>query len=169
MKLLILDLDGTIRKPKPGKGFIDKPDDQEPIDRAFPAIKRYQKNGWEIYGCTNQGGVVAGFKSLEDCLDEQYKTLTLFPQMKAVYLCPDKGSTCWRVDAWNRQKYGRSKYSYRKPGIGMLKAIVEDFQENGGEKPEKILMVGDMETDKQAAIAANIGFMWADRWRNTNL
>lgn len=29
---------------------------------------------------------------------------------------------------------------------------------------EEVLMVGDMETDKEAAIAAHIKFMWASEW-----
>ena len=94
MKLLILDLDGTIRKPKSSNKFIDKPDDQEPIKGAKEAVRKYSANGWHIYGCTNQAGVAAGYKSLEDCLQEQFNTLKLFPQMEAVFFCPNYGETC---------------------------------------------------------------------------
>lgn len=53
MKLLILDLDGTVRIKKGGvigefeSGFIDSPEDQEIIPGAMSAIKKYHSEGLE--------------------------------------------------------------------------------------------------------------------------
>ncbi len=89
MKILLVDCDGTIRQPKSGAKFIDKPTDQEPIPGAVEAIDHYHSEGWLIIGVTNQAGVAAKHKSLKDCVQEQQYTLRLFPQLEAIYFCPD--------------------------------------------------------------------------------
>ncbi|MEH1788842.1 MAG: hypothetical protein V7L23_25500 [Nostoc sp.] len=63
MKLLILDLDGTVRRPKSGAKFINNPHDQEIIPEAQRAIAHYKSQCWIIVGATNQGGVAAGKNS----------------------------------------------------------------------------------------------------------
>ncbi len=45
MKILLLDLDGTIRRPTSGK-FIEAPNDQEPIEGAIKTIEIYHQEGW---------------------------------------------------------------------------------------------------------------------------
>jgi hypothetical protein len=73
--LLLLDLDGTVRETKSGQDFINSPDDQTLKIGVFDLIKRAHEIGWGIFGVTNQGGVRAGFKSLKDCIQEQFITL----------------------------------------------------------------------------------------------
>ena len=46
MRLLLLDLDGTVRESASGAKFINKPDDQVLIDGALKAIRAYQSAGW---------------------------------------------------------------------------------------------------------------------------
>ena len=48
MKILFLDLDGTVRKTKSGATFINDPYDQELIPGVENAIARYK--GWKIFG-----------------------------------------------------------------------------------------------------------------------
>jgi D-glycero-D-manno-heptose 1,7-bisphosphate phosphatase len=57
MKILFLDLDGTIRETKSGAKFINDPYDQKAIDGANTACDQYHKKGWNLIGITNQGGV----------------------------------------------------------------------------------------------------------------
>ena len=58
-KLLMLDLDGTIRQCKSNPGeFINDPLDQKLIPGVTKAIARY--SDWEIVGITNQSGVASG-------------------------------------------------------------------------------------------------------------
>ncbi|WP_414755593.1 hypothetical protein [Anabaena sp. CCY 9910] len=45
-KLLILDLDGTVRRPKSGAKFINTPLDQEIIPEAAKAIAFYKSEGY---------------------------------------------------------------------------------------------------------------------------
>lgn len=56
-KLLLLDCDGTIREPRSGAKFIQRPEDQKIIAGADKAIAHYHQEGWILVGITNQGGV----------------------------------------------------------------------------------------------------------------
>lgn len=91
-KLLILDMDGTVRRPKSGAKFINDPLDQEIIPEAQRAIASYKAQGYIIVGATNQGGVAAGHKQLEDAIQEQYQTLRLCPEIHHIYFCPDNAN-----------------------------------------------------------------------------
>ncbi len=96
MKLLMLDLDGTVRKPLSGDRFIQHPTDQCIIEGADRAIAYYHREGYVIVGISNQEGVAAGHKSLSDCFLEQRHTLNLFPQISEICFCPDfEGLECW--------------------------------------------------------------------------
>ncbi|MBD2437403.1 polynucleotide kinase [Nostoc sp. FACHB-110] len=150
-KLLILDMDGTVRRPKSARSkFIDDPLDQEVIPEAQRAIAHYKAQDWIIVGATNQGGVAAGHKQLEDAIQEQYQTLKLCPQIWCIYFCPDyEGLFCWlstlkseEVSSPIHLGWG-AKYrgSFRKPGAGMLLAAIENGL--GYRKPEhQVLYVG---------------------------
>lgn len=52
-KLLLLDLDGTIRQTKSAKKFINTPTDQEPIPGAIEAIDKYASDEYLIIGFSN--------------------------------------------------------------------------------------------------------------------
>lgn len=156
-KILFLDLDGTVRMPKSGSRFIQSPDDQALIPGVAAAIAKFST--YEIIGITNQGGVAAGYKSLEDCISEQMRTMELLPAIKEINFCIDfAGKIAYRL--------GRSKSlillpegpNYRKPGPGLLLAYLELFPLF----PDYAIMIGDREEDRQAAYAAGIDFMWAE-------
>lgn len=172
-KLLLLDCDGTIREPVSNSKFIQHPHDQRLIKEAEKTIIDYHGKGWAIYGITNQGGVAAGHKSLDDAIKEQFYTLKLIPAMSGIYFCPDfKGDKVYFTCEFFAAGYKRSNFphpnvpsellysSFRKPGSGMLMLAI-DFLE---EYPSEILMVGDRHEDHQAAEAANINFLWAEDW-----
>lgn len=164
-KILLVDCDGTIRQPKSGAKFINKPDDQEPIPGAVEAIDHYFQKGWLIVGITNQAGVAAGHKSLKDCVKEQQYTLELFPQIKTIYFCPDfEGKLCYCVtpNSYDQLTVWQPGINFRKPGGGMLIKALIDFEGDNSEA----WMIGDRPEDEQAAAAAEINFMWADIWRN---
>jgi D-glycero-D-manno-heptose 1,7-bisphosphate phosphatase len=167
IKILLVDLDGTCRESINGDTFINDPYNQKLIDGVQEAIARY--HDWKIIGITNQGGVIAGKKSLENCFEEQRQTLKLIPQMWMILFCTDNGSTMFRLSQRmlelhgmpvmvNRPNFG----NFRKPNPGMINFALKLFKE----KPEQILMVGDRPEDQQAAANAGINFMWAEDWRN---
>lgn len=167
MKILFLDLDGTVRRTKSGATFINDPYDQELIPGVEEAIACYQE--WKIIGVTNQGGVGAGYKSLESCILEQRQTINLLPQMSLLLFCTDNGETMYRIvvqsGASNKIPAlckSTSFGNFRKPGPGMVNFGLNYF----GEKPKQVLMVGDRPEDQQCAANASIPFMRAEEWRN---
>ncbi|MEG4420809.1 HAD-IIIA family hydrolase [Microcoleus sp. LAD1_D5] len=167
MNILFLDLDGTVRRSCSGKTFINDPKDQELIPGVKEAIAQY--SDWLIVGITNQGGVLAGHKSLANCIREQSFTLELIPQMERIYFCPDNGETCYLVSHEEREGYQAywdcdrltTTRKYRKPEPGMIEAALESLKSS----PEKALFVGDRAEDELAANRADIPFMWAEIWR----
>lgn len=167
-KILFLDLDGTCRRTKSGETFINDPYDQELIPGVEDAIARY--HDYKIIGVTNQGGVIAGYKSLENCFEEQRQTLKLLPQMSLLLFCTDNGDTMFRLSQQGLKMHGmpimtnsRNHFgNFRKPNPGMIVFGLLYSRE----KLEEVLMVGDRPEDQQAANNANIPFMWAEEWRN---
>ncbi len=166
MKLLFLDCDGTIREPASGERFIQYPKDQRIISGADKAIKYYRQHHWTIIGVTNQGGVAAGFKTLEDAIAEQQYTLEILREMFWICFCPDDGQTAYIVTRKKVQKFTRELFAnFRKPGCGMIEVTIREFLKAGMSLDSAYLMVGDRSDDQQCAATANIDFIWADQWR----
>ena len=167
MKILFLDLDGTVRKTKSGATFINDPYDQELIPGVQDAIARH--HNWLIIGITNQGGVGAGYKSLESCILEQQQTLKLISAMSCIYFCPDDGQKCFLVCDNNSPisylEIARPdlKGSFRKPNPGMIKLALE--RQKSDKSIIQYMMVGDRTEDQECAANANIPFLWAKDWR----
>ncbi len=162
--LLIVDMDGTVREPRSGNKFIERPGDQKVISGAEGAIAYFADEGWKIIGVTNQAGVEAGKKSLTNCVKEQQQTMILLPEIEEVYFCPDfAGKKCYCVTPAEVKDYSKHELSgtFRKPKPGMLLLVMEIY--NAG----KIMFVGDRPEDKQAANLAKIKFQQADNWRRT--
>lgn len=66
-KILALDMDGTIIKPK-GKGKFAKDADDWVLlyDKVPPKLKEYHEKGYKIVIMTNQGGIEKGHTKLSD-------------------------------------------------------------------------------------------------------
>lgn len=157
-KILFTDLDGTIREPLSGGKFISNPSDQQLIPGIERAIAHFMREGnWELIGVTNQAGVAAGHKSLDDCIQEQLRTMDLLPAIKEINFCTDfEGTTAYRVSRAGELVKLPPGENYRKPGAGMLTQYLETYPLY----PEYALMIGDREEDRMAAKAAGIDFMW---------
>ena len=162
-RVLVLDLDGTVRRSKraattkSGNDFISGPDDVELFHDAEDVIWEYKReHDALVVGVTNQGGVAHGFKTPAMCDAEVDATLRLFRRdpftvVKTAY-CDDRG----KVEPW------RHRSLLRKPGYGMLVLCEVELWELGvivdwGNS----LMVGDREDDKGCADSADIAFRWA--------
>jgi D-glycero-D-manno-heptose 1,7-bisphosphate phosphatase len=168
--LLLLDKDGTLVRPKSRGKYVQKPWDQKPIAGVQKVVTQYKRNGLTIVVCSNQGGVEAGNKTLQEAMQEMKFCLELFPEIEECYFCPDlKGKEClryWRNENWqdnhilytvnsNQTKELKIQGKYRKPGPGML--LLARQIHNASE----CLFVGDRPEDEAAANAANIPFVWA--------
>lgn len=164
--VLFLDCDGTIRRAIANpNGFISHPFDQELIAGAKRAIDKYVADDWVLIGITNQAGVAAGHKSLQDCIVEQARTLEL-AGLESVFFCPDfAGLQCYQVLNIERdcialhEQEDRWIGQYRKPQAGMLLNAIDIYA------PQEILFIGDSQKDDHgAAIAANVPFKFACDW-----
>lgn len=161
-KILFLDLDGTVRQAKSGATFINDPYDQELIPGVVEAIAKYST--WTVVGVTNQAGVEAHKKTLDDCIKEQMYTMQLLPQIQCINLCTTfNGSDGYRCYSYGDVINLPSGRNYRKPSAGMLMQFIEDYHSL---PLEEILMVGDRAEDEQCARNAEINFIWAEDWRN---
>lgn len=164
-----------MRQAKSGATFISIPHDQELIPGVKEAITRYPNH--LLIGITNQGGVAAGKKSLEDAIEEQKYTIKLVPRLYYIYFCPDfEGKQCYRVVdvdgvircAAINFEYGDDLQQWqglcRKPNHGMIEIAIAEHSLKVNR--QESLFVGDRPEDQAAALAANIPFMWANQWRN---
>jgi D-glycero-D-manno-heptose 1,7-bisphosphate phosphatase len=162
MGLLMVDLDGTLREPLSGQQYFQNPQDQRIVPGADLAIQSYPMD-WMIVGITNQGGVAAGHKSIQQCIQEQQYTLQLFPELQEIYFCPDfAGRKCFRVTRHNVHNHSKTKWSgqYRKPRSGMLQLAMARHHY----PPQNSFYVGDRPEDEQAAQRAGVPFQWAWDW-----
>lgn len=162
-KLLILDKDGTIINPNSGK-FVDAPWHQLPIPYVYEQLTDMKKADWTIAIASNQAGIAAGHKSLDQTFLEFRYCLELFPMIDSAFFCPDfQGLDCWRV--WgdckpdHRILYGNGWTStgqklapFRKPDPGMLQLIQDIYP------ADQVVFAGDRPEDAQAAAALDIPF-----------
>ncbi len=178
--LLMLDLDGTVRRPIEGEWC--KGENQQLFPGVRQVIDYWKRRGWVVVGVTNQGGVHYGNKSYKECVMEQRITARC-AGLKYVYFCPNLGEYCNRISPvlWQRNidMYARPAFTYRKPGEGMLiEAITWFADEYYSASPYaaqamlsanifKCIMVGDRPEDKEAANRIKgCGFIDAALWRN---
>lgn len=184
-KLLLLDKDGTLISPKSGAKFVNSPWDQAAIPGVQEAIDAYVSADWKPVIISNQGGVAAGHKTLEEAILEMRFVLELFPAIEEAYFCPDfEGEECWKVwsdcSEQHRIKYQNEivlmprgydareidnyvdgispEKNFRKPGPGMLRLAIDNHTAS------ESLFVGDRPEDEGAAMAAKIPFKWAKDW-----
>jgi D-glycero-D-manno-heptose 1,7-bisphosphate phosphatase len=145
---------------------------------AIATMKQFKSKSFTIIGASNQGGVGKGHKSLENCIAEQAYTLELAYEadvaINEILFCPDyEGKTCLGVDGWMEENFISSSRDYseqykdcssfRKPSGGMIE-LARFLYEDPFDKNE-IIFVGDRTEDEQAARAANVQFISADKWR----
>lgn len=167
-KLLLVDKDGTLVRPKYGK-YVEKPWEQKALEGVEENLCRYFRQNWVICVISNQGGVEAGYKLLESCILEMQYVLELFPVVSECFFCPDfQGNDCYRIWRGGFVKYTPSCLDvshlqlaglFRKPNPGMLKLASYIYPS------DQIVYVGDREEDLKAAEAAKIKFMDASAWR----
>ena len=170
-KVLLLDKNGTLVKPRSDSNFVQDPWDQEAIPDVKQKLEDYQEKGWECLIISNQGGIGAGYKTIESTINEMRFCLELFPQIKEAFFCPDfQGDECYRVWGkgeesqilYNRKSWGVAELGiegkFRKPNPGMLILAAHLYG------AEKLLMIGTREEDALAASKAKIKFLWHEEW-----
>lgn len=170
MKLLLLDLDGTVREPASGSRFIQYPYDQRVIPGAEDAIKKAHRSGVRIIGISNQLATAELLKvrggdykqNLKCTIEEQLYTLKILPQIESIYFCPNQGNSWYHVRRGEiKWVIDLSTFEYRKPKPGLLLLAMNDAKIERWD----CLYIGDRPEDEQAAKAAGIAFLCSDLWR----
>jgi D,D-heptose 1,7-bisphosphate phosphatase len=145
-KALFLDRDGVINIDH---GHVFEKEEFHFVGGIFDLCKRAQDLGYLIIVVTNQAGIAKGFYS-----EEQFLELTKWMEEEFVnrgikisktFYCP------YHVEA-KIEKY-RKDSEDRKPNSGMLLKAIEEFNIDA----KKSIMIGDKESDIEAASGANVG------------
>jgi len=137
-KAVFLDRDGVINVDK---AYVSKIEDFEFCQGVFEALTHFQNLGYLLIIVTNQSGIGRGYYSEEDFQILSTWMRKEFLHVKitidAVYHCPhapEENCGC------------------RKPKSGMFLKAIEDFDIDVANS----WMIGDNQTDIQAAIGAGI-------------
>lgn len=142
-KAIFVDLDGTVRKTKSGKVCPNHPDDQEVMEGRYDKLWDYKNKGYKIVAVTNQGGIGLGYMTNARCKevlkDLDNKMGGVFDKMLYAPAKPD------------------ANHPWTKPNPGMIHAAAKDL----GIDLKKSIMVGDRDSDKEAARNAGVKFHWA--------
>ncbi|MBW4675910.1 MAG: HAD-IIIA family hydrolase [Desmonostoc geniculatum HA4340-LM1] len=178
MKILFVDIDGTLTETVSGHTFKQHSQDVKVMEGADKAVAHFHRQGWTVIGISNQGGCSAidpetgkPRKSIEDAIAEMQFTMKLLPEIISIYFCPDfEGCECWRVLQLSASEIGKEKPqfigTYRKPSPGMILHNLESIE------VEECWMVGDRPEDEQCAVNAGAGInfcpanVWRDRFRS---
>lgn len=144
-KALFLDRDGVINVDH---GYVGSRDRFEWVDGAREAIRYATASGWHVFIVTNQSGVARGYydeaavHALLDWIGDEARAAG--GTIDDARYCP------YHPDA-TVETY-RQRHPWRKPLPGMLLDLIEAWALD----PVRAVMVGDQESDMQAAAAAGI-------------
>ena len=138
MNVVYLDRDGTIVQD-PLDARVDKLEKIELFPDTIEALKYFANNNFSVVIITNQAGIAEGRMSEQDFRVVHREVL----RQLAV-----SGVTILRT--YMNGEAGPNASEWRKPGPKMLLQAAEDFKHD----LSKIYMVGDNQTDVEAAINA---------------
>lgn len=142
---IFLDRDGVINVDV---GYPYRKEDLQLIDGAGAAIARMNNSGFLVIVVTNQSGVGRGYFTEEDV--HRFHNLIVAElqhynaHIDAFYLCPYHPDA--KIEAY------RQDHSDRKPKAGMIERAIQEWPVDR----KRSFLIGDRETDVQAAHNANI-------------
>lgn len=160
VKLLVLDLDGTVRHGKDELGrFVNTAADVVIFPEAVTLMRRWKENGGRIIAVSNQGGIALGFLDFDECTRAMVRTHELSDKLF------DKIAWCRHHPDAADPEYARCWC--RKPSPGLLIETALDLARATKEyyPPYMGLFVGDRPEDEQCAALSGFPFMWAKDWR----
>ncbi|MCD1631094.1 D-glycero-beta-D-manno-heptose 1,7-bisphosphate 7-phosphatase [Marinobacter shengliensis] len=143
-KAVFLDRDGVINVDH---GYVYRKEGFEFVDGIFEACRHFQEQGYLLIVVTNQSGIARGmyseaqFQELTDWMVERFKEQGV--TISRVYHCP------------HHPDFGpedERDCDCRKPKPGMILRGIEEFDLD----PSECIMIGDKESDMEAAEAANL-------------
>lgn len=144
-RALLLDRDGVLNFDH---GYVGHRDCWEWMPGAIAAVRRATARGWQVFVVTNQSGVARGYYTEADVAalmgwvgEELRAAGGLLDDWRACPWHPEAPLPQWRAD-----------HPWRKPRPGMILDLLARWELSAG----RALMVGDAESDMQAAAAAGV-------------
>jgi len=150
--LYIFDKDGTLVSGADGRP-ANSTSEQVPLPGVVERMAGLRIGGHYLAIASNQGGVAWGFISRSQAYRLVNDAAEKVGRVDAVAVC------CYDPKAIAKNPdspYARPGLR-RKPAPGMLL----DLMHRLGYRPEDTTYVGDQESDRQAAEAAGVRFVWA--------
>ena len=145
-RVLILDRDGTLNEDS---GYVHRIEDLSIVPESINFLTRAVSLGFGLVVATNQGGASLGKFSIDQALEFNVELAKQFAMkgitLSSIYIC---------FHHPNSPNLDKRSCLCRKPQPGMLDRVIFDY----GLDKDKTLMLGDQETDAEAAAAAGIGF-----------
>jgi len=143
---LFLDRDGVINVDH---GYVDRVENWQWIDGAQDCVSKFRARDWFVFVVTNQSGIAFDHYTEAD-MEAVHAHMNSGLQhagtmVDAVYSCP------YHPDGTN-SRYRKDSFD-RKPKPGMLLQAMAEFPL----KREASFLIGDKQTDIDAAHAAGIG------------
>lgn len=145
-KALFLDRDGVINVDH---GHVFEKEKFDFVEGIFDLCKEAQERGYLVIVVTNQAGIAKGFYTEEQFLDLTKWMENEF-EKRGIKITKTFYSP-YHIDG-KVEKYRQDSFD-RKPNPGMLLKAIEEFNID----PKKSIMIGDKESDMQAADGARIG------------
>ncbi|MEM7328281.1 MAG: HAD family hydrolase [Pseudomonadota bacterium] len=143
---LFLDRDGVINVDH---GFVARVEDWQWMPGAQACIAKFKARDWFVFVVTNQSGIAFDHYSETDMntVHDHMNSglLAAHTSVDAIYTCP------YHPEGTN-PRFRKDSYD-RKPKPGMLLQAMADFPV----KREASFLIGDKQTDIDAAHAAGIG------------
>jgi D,D-heptose 1,7-bisphosphate phosphatase len=144
-RALFLDRDGVLNVDH---GYVGRREAFEWIDGALAAIRAAADAGWMVFVVTNQSGVARGLYSEQDVRD---LLDWMADEARAAGGTIDDARYCPYHPEAKVPPY-RQAHPWRKPAPGMLLDLLRAWALD----PEQAVMVGDQQTDMEAAAAAGV-------------
>lgn len=141
-KGLLLDVDGTLRKTKSGEIFPRSAEDVELLPGRREQLQRFVDEGYKLFFVSNQSGVASGTLSQADAEAAFARTIDLLglPIAEVMY-CPHPA---FPVGCFCRKPL---------PGLGVA------LMQRHGLAREHMIMVGDMDSDRDFARALGVRYV----------
>lgn len=142
---LLLDVDGTLRRTKSGEIYPRSPEDVELLPNRREVLQRWVDEGYKLFFVSNQSGIASGNLTKEAAEAAFARTIELLglPVAEVAY-CPHPafpaGCFC------------------RKPLPGLGVALIQRHQL----ARDRIVMVGDMDSDEGFARSLGVKYAHAD-------
>lgn len=146
-----LDRDGILNRDD---GYVHKAEDIVWIDGAMDAVRWLNEQGFYVFVITNQGGVAHGYYE-EQHVHDLHDWMQREMQRHGAHI--DAFEHCPYHPEGKVERY-TTESEFRKPQPGMILKLQREWTTD----PSRSFVVGDRDTDVEAAIAAGVaGYKFA--------